>query len=295
MTILDDDQPPPPPPPTFTIGGTVDGLQGSGLVLSNLGAPVSVSVNGSFTFPGTAVTGQSYEVNVTTQPTNPDQICTVDHGTGQVGVANVTDIAVHCVTQMLPSGLDSSFGDVGRVTTPGNGEGRAVLIQPDGKIVTVGPREVGQTFHFQFGATRHDTAGHLDPSFGTGGIAATSLGGNDDKAFDAALMPDGGFVAVGQADPAGLANTDFGVVRYTADGHPDPAFNTTGIETTDLTGPRVARGGRGPAQRQDRRRRRGRDRPGPVRFRRGALQHRRHARQDLRRRRDRDHRLGQHH
>ena len=37
-TILDDDQPPPPPPPTFTIGGTVDGLQGSGLVLSNLGA-----------------------------------------------------------------------------------------------------------------------------------------------------------------------------------------------------------------------------------------------------------------
>ena len=236
VTILDDDQPPPPPPPTFTIGGTVDGLQGSGLVLSNLGAPVSVSANGSFTFPGTAVTGQSYEVNVTTQPTNPDQICTVDHGTGQVGVANVTDIAVHCVTQMLPSGLDSSFGDVGRVTTPGNGEGRAVLIQPDGKIVTVGPREVGQTFHFQFGATRHDTAGHLDPSFGTGGIAATSLGGNDDKAFDAALMPDGGFVAVGQADPAGLANTDFGVVRYTADGHPDPAFNTTGIETTDLTG-----------------------------------------------------------
>ena len=55
MTILDDDQPPPPPPPTFTIGGTVDGLQGSGLVLSNLGAAVPVSANGSFTFPGTAL------------------------------------------------------------------------------------------------------------------------------------------------------------------------------------------------------------------------------------------------
>jgi uncharacterized delta-60 repeat protein len=236
VTILDDDQPPPPPPPTFTIGGSVDGLQGSGLVLSNLGAPVSVSANGSVTFPGTAVTGQSYEVNVTTQPTSPDQICTVDHGTGQVGVANVTDIAVHCVTQVPPSGLDSSFGAVGRVVTPGNGEGRAVLIQPDGKIVTVGPREVGQNFHFDFGATRHDSAGDLDPNFGAGGIATTDLGGNDDKAFDAALLPGGGFVAVGQADPAGLANTDFGVVRYTPDGHPDPAFNTTGIETTDLTG-----------------------------------------------------------
>ena len=236
VTIVDDDQPPVPPAPTFTIGGTVDGLQGSGLALSDLGAPVSVSANGSFAFPGTAVTGQSYEVNVTTQPTSPDQICTVDHGTGQVGVANVTDIAVHCVTQVLPSGLDSSFADVGRATTPGNGDGRAVLIQPDGKIVTVGPREVGQNFHFDFGATRHDAAGDLDPSFGSSGIATTDLGGNDDKALDAALLPDGGFAAVGQADPAGLANVDFGVVRYTADGHPDPSFNGTGVETTDIAG-----------------------------------------------------------
>ena len=236
VTILDDDQPPPPPPPEFTIGGTVDGLQGSGLVLSNLGDQVPVSANGSFTFPRTAVTGQPYEISVATEPTNPDQICTVQHGKGTVSVANVTDIAVQCATQVLPSGLDSSFGDQGRVTTPGNGEGRAVLIQPDGKIVTVGPREVGQNFHFDFGATRHDTDGNLDPSFGTGGIATTDLGGNDDKARDAALLPDGGFVAVGQADPAGLANVDFGVVRYTADGHPDPSFNSTGVETTDIAG-----------------------------------------------------------
>ena len=79
-----------------------------------------------------------------------------------------------------------------------------MLIQPDGHIVTVGPREVGNNFHFQFGATRHDAAGNLDPTFGTGGIVTTSLGGNEDKAFDAALLSDGGFVAVGQADPAGL-------------------------------------------------------------------------------------------
>jgi len=236
VTILDDDQPPSPPPPTFRIGGTVDGLQGSGLVLSNLGDDVPVSANGSFTFPRTAVNGQSYETGVRTQPTNPDQICTVEHGKGTVSIANVTDIAVHCRTVVVPSGLDPSFGDHGRVTTPGNGDGRAVLIQSDGKIVTVGPREVGVNFHFQFGATRHDANGNLDPSFGTGGIATTSLGGNDDKARDAALMPDGGFVAVGQADPAGLANVDFGVVRYTADGHPDPTFNSTGVETTDIAG-----------------------------------------------------------
>jgi uncharacterized delta-60 repeat protein len=236
VRILDDDQPPPTPPPTFTINGTVDGLQGSGLVLSNLGDDVPVSASGSFTFPRTAVTGQPYEISVKTQPTNPDQICTIEHGAGTVSIANVTDIAVHCTTSVIPSGLDSTFGDQGRVTTPGNGDGRAVLIQPDGKMVTVGAREVGNNFHFQFGATRHDANGNLDPGFGTGGIATTPLGGNDDKARDAALLPDGGFVAVGQADPAGLGNVDFGVVRYTADGHPDPGFNSTGVETTDIAG-----------------------------------------------------------
>ena len=166
-----------------------------------------------------------------------------------------------------------------------------MLIQPDGKIVTVGPREVGQNFHFDFGATRHDAAGHLDPSFGAGGIATTDLGGNDDKALDAALLPDGGFVAVGQADPAGLANIDFGVVRYTADGHPDPSFNRTGIETTDIAGRgdvanavavqpdgKIVAAGEAETA------------PGRVRFRGGALQHRRHARHELRRRRDRHHR-----
>ena len=80
VTILDDDQPPPPPPPAFTIGGTVDGLQGSGLVLSNLGAEVPVTANGIFTLPGTVTSGQVYGVNIKLQPSNPDQICTVQNG-----------------------------------------------------------------------------------------------------------------------------------------------------------------------------------------------------------------------
>jgi hypothetical protein len=82
VTILDDDAPPPAPAPEFTIGGTVDGLQGSGLVLSDLGTEVPVSANGGFTFPGTASGGQPYEVNVKTQPHGPEQVCSVEHGAG---------------------------------------------------------------------------------------------------------------------------------------------------------------------------------------------------------------------
>ena len=236
VTILDDDQPPPPPPPAFTIGGTVDGLQGSGLVLSNLGAELPVSGNGSFTLPGTASDGQPYEVNVKTQPHTPDQVCTVDHGAGHVASANVSNIAVHCSTLTTPEGLDTTFGSGGRVSTPvgGIGDGEAVVIQPNGGIVTAGSRQVGTASDFVL--TRHSPSGVLDTSFGTNGIAVTDLGGKDDKAYDAALLPDGGIVAVGVADPAGFLKGDFGIVRYNPDGTPNTNFGNGGIVRTDIRG-----------------------------------------------------------
>jgi uncharacterized delta-60 repeat protein len=236
VTILDDDQPAPPPPAAFTIGGTVDGLQGSGLVLSNLGAEAPVTGSGSFAFPGTASDGQTYEVNVKTQPHNPDQTCTVDHGTGHVSGANVSDIAVHCATIAASPGLDVTFGSGGRASTAlgGIGQGEAVVIQPDGGIVTAGRRETGTASDFAL--TRHHPDGSLDTSFGTNGIATTDLGGAGDRAFDAALLSDGGIVAVGRTDAAGVQRTDFGVVRYGPDGAPNSAFGTGGIVRTDIRG-----------------------------------------------------------
>ena len=233
--ILDDDQPA-PPPPTFTIGGTVDGLQGSGLVLSNLGAEVPVSGNGSFTFPGTASDGQPYEINVKTQPHTPDQVCTVQNGAGHVAGANVSDVAVHCATLTTPSGLDTTFGSDGRVSTPVGdiGQGEGVVIQPDGGIVTAGSRQIGLLSDFAL--TRHNPDGSLDTSFGTNGIAITDFGGADDKALDAALTPDGGIVAVGSADPGGLVKADFAIARYNPDGTLNTTFGTGGIVTTDIRG-----------------------------------------------------------
>ena len=237
VTILDDDQPLPPPAPTFTIGGTVDGLQGSGLVLSNLGAELPVSGNGSFTLPGTHTGGKSYEVNVKTQPHNPDQLCTVQNGAGHVASANVTSIAVHCATVAVPPGLDLTFGSGGRVSTAvGGGQGEAVVIQPTGGIVTAGWRTVGTGFDTEFALTRHDSAGNLDTSFGTNGIAATDVGGARDQAHDAALTSDGGIVAVGETDAPGIQKQDFALVRYTPDGTPNTSFGQGGIVTTDFSG-----------------------------------------------------------
>jgi uncharacterized delta-60 repeat protein len=239
VTIFDDDdQPPTPqggPAQAFTVGGTVDGLEGSGLVLVDQTSQSPVTANGSFTFPGTFPAGSPYDVRVQAQPTNPDQVCSVVDGTGTV-TADITNVAIHCTNVAMPTGLDTSFGAGGRVSTPGGGDARAVVVRPDGGIIVVGSRDVGVNAHFQFGAAGYDAAGNLDPGFGTGGIATTALGGSIDKAFDAADDRDGGFVAVGRTDAAGPTNTDFGVARYTGDGQPNPAFPAGGFVRTDVAG-----------------------------------------------------------
>jgi hypothetical protein len=85
-------------PSGFTIGGTVSGLTGTGLVLQdNGGNNLPVTLNGVFTFTTGVASGGAYAVTVLTQPTNPTQTCTVTGGSG-TATANVTSVAVACVT-----------------------------------------------------------------------------------------------------------------------------------------------------------------------------------------------------
>jgi uncharacterized delta-60 repeat protein len=134
-----------------------------------------------------------------------------------------------------PAGLDHTFGADGRVSEPvGDGRGEAVVIQPDGGIVTAGSRGTGAGRDFAL--SRHDSSGNLDHGFGNGGVAPADLGGADDEAYDAALLPDGGIVAVGRTDAAGFTKLDFGVARYRSGGTLDPSFDGDGIVKTDILG-----------------------------------------------------------
>jgi subtilisin-like proprotein convertase family protein/subtilisin family serine protease len=82
---------------SFTVGGTVSGLLGAGLVLQNNGGNnLAISGNGAFTFTTPILSGATYAVTVLTQPTGPAQTCTVTSGSGTVGVANVTNVGVLC-------------------------------------------------------------------------------------------------------------------------------------------------------------------------------------------------------
>src|SRR5579885_847328 len=87
-----------PPPPTYTVGGTISGLSGTGLVLEdNGGNALPVSANGNFTFGSAVPGGTSYNVTVLTQPSNPAQNCTVSNGSGTAN-SNVTNVQVTCTT-----------------------------------------------------------------------------------------------------------------------------------------------------------------------------------------------------
>lgn len=81
----------------YTIGGTIQGLTSSGLVLAESNVfEVPVPANAtSFTMPGTALSGTGYDVTVQSSP--PLFSCTVANGAGKVSTANVTNISVSCV------------------------------------------------------------------------------------------------------------------------------------------------------------------------------------------------------
>ena len=82
---------------TYSVGGTVSGLTGSGLVLNLNGTEnLPIAADGNFTFASLLADGGTYTVTVGTQPGNPDQTCSVANGTGTIAGANVTDVAVTC-------------------------------------------------------------------------------------------------------------------------------------------------------------------------------------------------------
>jgi trimeric autotransporter adhesin len=84
---------------TFSVGGTVIGLMGSGLVLQNNGADdLPVGADGLFTFPAELASGATYNVTVRTQPTDPNQACTVTNARGTIGNSDVGNVVVSCST-----------------------------------------------------------------------------------------------------------------------------------------------------------------------------------------------------
>lgn len=83
---------------SYGVGVTVTGLTGTGLVLQNNGGDnLTINANGVATFATPVISGGTYSVTVSTQPTaSPGQTCSVSGGSGAVTGAAVASIAVNC-------------------------------------------------------------------------------------------------------------------------------------------------------------------------------------------------------
>ena len=196
--------------PTFAIGGTVSGLNGQGLVLTNNGIdPLVIASNGPFAFAAPIFDFEPFNVQVGTQPSNLKQLCSVINNSGSVVGRDFNLVRVECTaTQQLGS--------------TGDDEPRAARIDGMSRNLYVGGR----------------TTGSLDGSANGGGwdgfLLKLSLGGEllwqrqlrspGDETIEALSALATGEVYVAGSTTGNLQGTNAGgedafVARYDRDGN----------------------------------------------------------------------------
>lgn len=149
-----------------------------------------------------------------------------------------------CITRLMPNGaLDGSFVGPGVIAANGKflfrltneldpeEDASAVLLQPDGKIVSVGTcKNTGSSRDFC--AARMNTNGGWDTSFvgpnnsasGRFSIAINSSGNLDDYAFAAVLQPDAKLLIAGAC--GAVSASDMCLARLQPNGNLDPQFQS---------------------------------------------------------------------
>jgi uncharacterized delta-60 repeat protein len=120
--------------------------------------------------------------------------------------------------------LDPDFDGDGRLMLPGGGRARAVLVQPDSKIVVAGNPGLSEVMT----VTRLNPNGSPDTTFDGDGTATIDFGAGGEPASSAVLQPDGKIVIAGTAQ-AGVA-----VARLNANGSPDATFGAAGKAAVDF-------------------------------------------------------------
>lgn len=110
--------------------------------------------------------------------------------------------------------LVSSFGVNGILVDQISTENDAIadmLIQPNGALLAAGSSSTSGLY--QFALTSYDSTGNIDTTFGTNGVAKTSISSSFNQLESISLQPDGKILATGFVDDYPY---DLAVVRYTS-------------------------------------------------------------------------------
>jgi uncharacterized delta-60 repeat protein len=152
---------------------------------------------------------------------------------GKIVVAGHLVNAQYALARYLPNGdLDTSFGANGTITYPIGAnfyQGADMIIQPDGKIITV--NNIGSASVHRFNAD-----GTLDQSFGDfGQVVAPGILGNQ-RAHEVLLQPDGKILVTGYTSSSqNVTIYKPMIIRYRPNGFRDNTFGVGGIVTQPAT------------------------------------------------------------
>jgi trimeric autotransporter adhesin len=161
---------------TFSIGGTVSDLAGTGLVLqNNAGDDLAISSDGSFEFATALLDGTNYDVTVAVQPTNLSQTCTVANGSGTLAGTDVTNVEVTCATDQFTVGGTVS-GLQGDQVVLQNNAGDDQTLSADGGF-TFSPQDDGTTYEVTVLTQPDDPSQTCSVSNGSGDLAGADFTG----------------------------------------------------------------------------------------------------------------------
>ena len=148
------------------------------------------------------------------------------------GYASISNDDFMVMRQNLDGTPDTSFGSNGSATTTigtGSEQGRALLLQSDGRIVLAGYYHNGTSD--EYALVRYNADGTLDGTFGFSGKVTTTGTAGTDRLYAVAAYPGGRILVAGESRNSGNTSTDFGLARYNANGSLDTSFGTGGLVT----------------------------------------------------------------
>jgi uncharacterized protein YkwD len=151
---------------SYTVGGSVSGLNGTASLSLNGGTALAVNSDGSFVFSATLASGATYTVTVVTAPSG--ETCSVTNGSGTVGSANVTNVTITCAvpsgTTVPPNTYSSTAfqsGYFARINTVRQALGVGVLAQSSALDTSSQAQALYNAANFN-----PSTMGGVDPSTG---------------------------------------------------------------------------------------------------------------------------------
>ena len=157
--------------PYYGLGGTVNGLVGNGLVLTDNGTTLTVNSGAtSFSFGGILQNGDSYAVGVQSSPAG--LTCSVASGKGKAGTADVNNVVVTCSTHAYTlGGTITNLNGSGLVLA----NGTDTLIVPANAVSFTLPAKVAYTSGYAVEVVQQPTGLSCGVSNGVGTIPAANV------------------------------------------------------------------------------------------------------------------------